>query len=93
MTTTADLLDMAKDRLGLTSDYQLAKALKWPFTTVSGYRRHKRAMEVAQVADFHGKTGIPLELVVKIAVEEGQRLKSEKRGGPVQPSLKFGAAA
>lgn len=92
MTTTADLLDQAQQRLGLTSDYQLAKALGWPVGTVSNYRRRIRSMDVGPIAELHSKTGIPLELLVSVAVEEGKRLKSIKRRLPVQTTLGLSSA-
>jgi hypothetical protein len=93
MTTTAELLDAAKTRLGLTSDYQLANALGWQKATVSNYRRRTRSMDLQQVADFHAKTGIPLEIVVNTCVEEAKRLSAQKRQEPSQRALALGTAA
>ncbi len=93
MTATADLLDTAKERLGLTSDYQLAKALGWPVPTVSSYRTGRRTMELEQVVAFAIKTGISLEEVASVSIQDKARLKARKVGSPSQPSLKFVAAA
>lgn len=93
MTTTPELLDAAKTAMGLTSDYQLAKALQWPFTTVSNYRTGRNAMGVEQVADFHIKTGIPLEIVVNTAAEDSKRIRARKLSQPRQASLKLSTAA
>lgn len=93
MTTTSELLDAAKASMGLTSDYQLAKALDWPFTTMSNYRTGRNAMGVEQVADFHIKTGIPLEVVVNVAAEDSRRIRAKKRSQPRQATLKLSSAA
>jgi predicted transcriptional regulator len=92
MTATAALLDTARNRLGLTSDYQLANALGWPNSTVSSYRTGRRAMELEQVVAFAGKTGIALEEVAKVAIEDRARIKALKKGAPIQTSLNLAAA-
>lgn len=76
--TPAGLLDEAKDRLGLTSDYKLALTLSWPFQTISGYRTGKRSMSVEHVREFSRVTGISLETVIDAAIA-GLRLKAETR--------------
>jgi hypothetical protein len=86
MTATAELLDTAKAKMGLTSDYQLAKALGWPSSTMSSYRQGRRAMELEQAVSFATKTGIALEEVANVALQDRARLKAEKAGTPLQPS-------
>lgn len=93
MTATASLIDSAKERMGLTSDYQLAKALDWPISTMSNYRQGRRAMDLEQVIAFSLKTGIPLEDVANTALQDRARLKAKKTGSPVQANLRLGAAA
>jgi hypothetical protein len=65
--TTPDLLDAAKQRLGLTSDYALAKALKWPTSNMSAYRCGRRSMDLVQAAEFEEVTGIPMKLAALAA--------------------------
>lgn len=93
MTATAALLDSAKERLGLTSDYQLAKALSWPISTLSNYRQGRRAMELEQVVAFATKTGIALEEVAQTAIEDRARLKAKKQHHAVQTHLPLHSAA
>ena len=64
---TGELLDEAKSRLGLTSDYKLGKALNWGQSAVSNLRRGANCMSLIAAADFAEKTGISLEKVVNAA--------------------------
>lgn len=79
ISSTAELLDAAKSRMGLTSDYKLALALKWRHTTMSNYRQNKRSMDVEKIEEFANATGIPLATVVRVAVLMKQREKSQGR--------------
>jgi hypothetical protein len=50
-------------------------------------------MELEQVVAFAIKTGISLEEVASVSIQDKARLKARKVGSPSQPSLKFVAAA
>lgn len=67
---TPALLDAAKTRLGLTSDYKLAQALNWPFTTLSNYRTGRSSMRVDHLRHFCQKSGISIEDAVETTASE-----------------------
>jgi len=58
---TQDLLDVAKARLGLTTDYQLAKRLNWPLNTVTNYRLRGSSMDLINASEFSALTGITMQ--------------------------------
>jgi hypothetical protein len=67
---TPDLLDEAKRRLRLTSDYKLAQALGWLHGTLSSYRNGRTSMDVPQAAHFCKTTGIPFEAVAAAVIND-----------------------
>ncbi len=69
-TATDALLDSAMERLGLTTDYQLAKRLEWPQSNISTYRSGRVRMGVRKAYEFSKKTGIPLEKVAEAIIED-----------------------
>lgn len=76
---TPDLLDEAKRRLELTSDYQLGKALGWLSGTMSGYRTGRTSMDVPQAAHFCEVTGISIADVARAVVNDREARKLENR--------------
>tara|TARA_B110001454_G_C12495574_1_gene340434 strand:+ start:240 stop:524 length:285 start_codon:yes stop_codon:yes gene_type:complete len=69
-TATNALLDEAMSRHGLTTNYQLAKHLKWPQSDISTYRSGRVRMGVRKAYEFAKKTGIPLETVAEAIIED-----------------------
>lgn len=90
MTETEKILDLAKRKLSLTSDNQLARALSWGQPTVSGYRTGRRQMDCQQVLDFAEKTGIDALAVLRASVTDK---KNMKRGRKIQGSLNLQISA
>lgn len=76
---TPDLLDEAKRRLGLTSDYKLAQALNWLSGTMSGYRNGRTSMDVPQAAHFCSVTGIDFSIVAAAVVNDRKWRESQTR--------------
>ena len=76
----ARLLDEAKARLVLTSDYQLANALGWPQTMLSAYRHRRRSMAPAQILQFHELTKIDLRRILVAVVADQQRAENQTSG-------------
>lgn len=72
--TTIEYLDAIKGRLGIASDYALAKRLGFPQATISGYRTGRRvfddeaALTVAQVLN--------IEPILVIAAANAERAKT-----------------
>jgi hypothetical protein len=75
--TTIEYLDAVKTAKGLTSDYQLAKLLGFPLSSVSSYRTGRRffddeaALTVAQV--------LHLNPLVVIAAANAERAKTAEQ--------------
>ena len=72
---TLDYLDAVKTKLGLESDYALAKYMSWSTSQMSHYRLKRRALDdfqAARVAEVLERD--PLEL---IAVANAERAKDE----------------
>ncbi|MBU0601489.1 MAG: hypothetical protein KKD25_03690, partial [Gammaproteobacteria bacterium] len=73
---TQDYLDAAKEKLGLPSDYALAKLMKWSTSQMSHYRLKRRALDdfqAARLAELLGRA--PMEL---IAAANAERAKDEE---------------
>jgi plasmid maintenance system antidote protein VapI len=74
---TVDFLDAVKQRLGIQSDYALAKALKIAQPTVSGYRAGRTcvdndvALAIAEILD--------LNPMVVIAAANAERAKTPEQ--------------
>lgn len=73
MKTTIQFLDAVKEKLGIESDYALAKRLGFPFSTMSNYRTGRRildddaALSVALALDIH-----PFEVIAAANVERAK---------------------
>lgn len=63
-TKTVEFLDAMKARRGLTSDYQLFKALGWKQTTLSSYRCGRTAMSGPHALKVADELGLPHAYVV-----------------------------
>ncbi len=89
--TTIEYLDAVKTRLGITSDYALAKALGWPQATISGYRTGRRyfdddaALSVAAALDVH-----PLQVIASANAERAKTPEQRARWSGVME--KFSAS-
>jgi len=73
---TQEYLDEAKSRLGLDSDYALAKAMKWSTSQISHYRNKRNALgdiQAAKLALVLGKQ--PIEI---IAAANAERTSDEE---------------
>lgn len=77
---TENLFSEAKQRLGLTSDYALAKRMGWPQSMVTNYKKGKSRMGVRNAYDFAVKTGIPLEDVARAIIEDEAVTKGNFQG-------------
>lgn len=64
---TADLIDAAKRRMGLDTDYKLAKALKWSQNNLTNYRTRGGSMDLIRAYEFSEVTGITLEEIARAA--------------------------
>ena len=79
MSQTQNLLDIAKRKRNLTTDYELAKALGWPTSQVSGYRTAGRgladeqAMELAEFANLD-----PSEVLLSIHADRTKSPRAKK---------------
>ena len=85
MTATTELLDKAKQKLGLATDYKLAKYLHWRDSTIANYRTRGGSMDVEMVEEFSRKTGIPLAEVLHAAVIDRREMRKKRlaaRTGP-----------
>lgn len=71
--TTVELLDALKARRGLTSDYQLYKALGWHQTTVSSYRCGKTSMTGAHAIRIADELELPRAYVLACMEAERER--------------------
>lgn len=74
--TTVEFLDALKARKGLSTDYQLFKALGWKQTTVSSYRRGRSAMAGPHAIRVADELGLPREYV--LACMEAERENNDQ---------------
>lgn len=72
-TYSTELLDVLRDKLGLTSDNQLAQALGCRQSTISGYRTGHRAMDANIALLIQQKAGIPLQYTLACAQADRAR--------------------
>jgi ribosome-binding protein aMBF1 (putative translation factor) len=79
----AELIDEARERLGLTSDYALAARLGWRQSTLTDYRKQRRCMATAQVLHFHEVTKIDLHRILVAVVADQQTKEKTTNGRPV----------
>lgn len=77
MKTTVQWLDAARKAAGLTSDYQLAKALGVTTTVISHYRAGRRAMEPYIAAKMAELVGV--EAIEVIASAEAERARNDEQ--------------
>lgn len=80
-TETSMLFDQTMVRLSLTSDYKLAKALKWPPSMVSHYRSGRRCMDPEKILHYALATSTPVEIVLRAAVADRLRKKRNLTSG------------
>ncbi|MCK9383715.1 MAG: hypothetical protein M0Q15_03655 [Nevskia sp.] len=78
---TSELLDAAKSRLRLTSDYKLAQALKWNPATISQLRKGTYCMGLIAAAEFAEKTGIQITEIIYAARVDKQQQKNKPING------------
>ena len=80
MKTTIEFLDAVKEKLGIESDYGLAKRLGFPLSTMSNYRTGRRvldddaALTVALALDVH-----PFNVIAAINVERAKTPETRAR--------------
>ncbi len=88
---TLEYLQAVKDRLGITSDYALAKALHVAQPTVTGYRSGRRviddevALSVAEILHIH-----PLQVIAAANAERAKTPEQRARWSGVME--KFSAS-
>lgn len=70
MSATTDLLDLAKARRGLTTDYALAQALGWATAQVSNYRSGRRGMGDEQACEVADLAKVPREYALALVAAE-----------------------
>ena len=91
MKTTIEFLDAVKAKLGIESDYALAKRLGFPLSTVSNYRTGRRvldddaALSVANVLDVH-----PFVVIASANAERAKTPEQRERWSSVME--KFSAS-
>ena len=80
MKTTIEFLDAVKEKLGITSDYALAKQLGFPLSTMSNYRTGRRiidddaALEVAMALEVN-----PLQVIAAANIERAKTPEQRAR--------------
>lgn len=92
MKTTIEFLDAAKEKLGIESDYALAKRLGLQLSTVSGYRTGRRffdddaALIIATALDIH-----PFNVIAAVNAERAKTPEQRARWSGVMEkfSLSF----
>ncbi len=94
--TTTELLDQVKARHGLTSDYQLAKFMRWTPQQVSDYRNRRRslgedvALQVAAALDVDAGYVLAVtagERAQSAAVRDAWQRVAERIGGALAAAL------
>lgn len=94
MNQTTKLLDAAKKRLGLSSDYALAKRLGITTARMSNYRQERRGLDedicftVAELLDME-----PGEVLAMMAMDRAQDAKTRKAWARVISRIGSHAAA
>lgn len=93
---TTDLLDQVKVRHGLTSDYQLAKHMRWTCQAVSDYRNRGRTLGEAAALQVAEQLGVDPGYVLavtaaersqSVAVRDAWKRVAERLGGAVAAGL------
>lgn len=92
MKTTIQFLDAVKEKLGIESDYALAKRLGFSLSTVSNYRTGRRvldddaALTVALALDIH-----PFNVIASVNAERAKTPEQRERWSGVMEkfSLSF----
>ena len=92
MKTTIEFLDAVKEKLGITSDYALAKRLGFSLSTVSNYRTGRRildddaALDIAMALEVH-----PFEVIASVNAERAKTPEQRARWSGVMEkfSLSF----
>ena len=92
MKTTIEFLDAVKEKLGITSDYALAKRLGFSLSTVSNYRTGRRildddaALDIAMALEVH-----PFEVIASVNAERAKTPEQRERWSGVMEkfSLSF----
>ncbi|WP_366524423.1 helix-turn-helix domain-containing protein [Sinimarinibacterium flocculans] len=79
MSETAKILDRARQRLGLTSDNQLAQALGFSQSAVSSWRRGRSTFGVEYLCQFSERTGIPLVEVISAAAADTHARRANRQ--------------
>lgn len=77
MKTTIDYLNEAKERLGIESDYKLAKWLELPRETVSGYRTGRRTIDDYAAVKIAEALNVPPIQI--IAAANAEREKDDRK--------------
>ncbi|WP_426078885.1 DUF3693 domain-containing protein [Janthinobacterium sp. PSPC3-1] len=91
MKTTIEFLDAVKEKLGITSDYALAKRLGFSLSTVSNYRTGRRildddaALDIAMALEVH-----PFEVIASVNAERAKTPEQRARWSGVME--KFSAS-
>ncbi len=78
MKTTNDYLDACKSKLGLTSDYQLAKAFEVRQPTISNYRSGRSHFDDSMALKVAGILGLPAAQVMAAAHFERSKAEEER---------------
>ena len=77
----ARLFDEARESLGLTSDYALAKRLNWPQSMLTQYRSLRSCMGTEAALHFHERTGIDLKRILVAVVADKRSRSSDQTSG------------
>lgn len=83
MEAISKLLDEAKDKTGIPSDYALAQAIGIKRATISGYRHGKSAPDVyamSRLADLTGRTLTEVIAMIEVETETDEAKKEYWKG-------------
>ena len=76
---SADFLDAVRDKHGLTSDYQVAKKLEIPLSSISMYRTHRREFDdqvSMKIADALGESSLYVMASIQVERAKSSEVKA-----------------
>ena len=91
MKTTIEFLDAVKEKIGITSDYALAKQLGFPLSTMSNYRTGRRIIDDDAALEVATALGVnPLAVIAAANIERAKTPEQRARWSGVME--KFSAS-
>lgn len=91
MKTTIEFLDAVKEKVGITSDYALAKQLGFPLSTMSNYRTGRRIIDDDAALEVATALGVnPLQVIAAANIERAKTPEQRARWSGVME--KFSAS-